>query len=203
MQNWNVYKFTSLPRPIYAFPLPIVLIIFFISGCTLPPERTHDDFIVIQANRNALWLRCQKELKDRGFRLDRVDPRAGIIETYPLISRQWFEFGRQDVADRQSLLESSLHNIRRQVHIELIPEGNDNFRLLCRVNVQRLSKPPTLFSGTVWAENIFSGADGRIHTWSETDSPQDKLQVWINLGNDPALEAQFYKSIQKWQKNTI
>jgi len=203
MQNWKVYSLTVLPNLDYTFFFRLAIALICISGCALPPQSPHNDSIVINADWNALWLRCQLELKDRGFRLDRVDARAGVIETYPLISRQWFEFWHKDVVDRQSLMESSLHSIRRQVHMELKSLGKDKFRLRCRVNVQRLSSPPTLVSGTVWAENVFFDAAGRIPTWSESSSMQDRRQEWINLGNDNMLETQIFNSIQKWQKNTF
>ncbi len=96
----------------------IILALLFLAltvgglGCS-EPIATAPEPLLVQAEVDQIWQLCQTELKTRGFHLNRVDRRSGIIETYPLTSKQWFEFWRQDVVTVYDLAESSLHTIRR------------------------------------------------------------------------------------------
>ena len=165
------------------------------NGCASAPVDLTKETIIIEAEAEILWQSCQSELKNRGFRLDRVDLRSGVIETFPMVSSQWFEFWQRDVVDAASLAESSLQTIRRRVGIKLSPLGGNKYRFSCRVTVQRLSTPPSAVSGSVWAENVFSSTAGRSSVWNDPAGVLEEGWVWVTLENDTALADEIIRSV--------
>ncbi len=165
------------------------------NGCASTPVESAKETIIVEAEAGVLWQSCQSELKNRGFRLDRVDLRSGIIETFPMVSSEWFEFWQRDVVDAASLAESSLQTIRRRVGIRLTPLGGNKYRFNCRVTVQRLSMPPPAISGSVWTENVFSGTAGRSSVWSDPAGVLEGGWVWVTLENDTALADDIIRSV--------
>ena len=161
-------------------------------GCSEVGVLPASEPVVVAGDKDELWRVCQDEVKGRGFRLDMVDLRSGVIATYPLVSSQWFEFWRRDVVSNATRLESSLHTVRRRVHLELKAQDTREYRLVCRVEVERFSSPPRITGGTVRVQKTFSRTSrlGR-----DTDAIEDK-QRWIRLGGDPALEADILNSIK-------
>jgi len=181
------------------FPAWLIFGSFLLVGCASTPVESvkegAGEGIIVEAEAEILWQSCQSELKNRGFRLDRVDLRSGVIETFPMVSSQWFEFWRRDVADAASLAESSLQTIRRRVGIKLTPMGGDKYRFNCRVTVQRLSIPPPAVSGSVWAEHVFSSTAGRSPVWNDPGGILEDGWVWVTLGNDTALADEIIRSV--------
>ena len=154
--------------------------------------------LILSVDPESLWQISQAELKKRGFRLDRVDRRSGIIETFRTTSGQWFEFWRRDTAGPDALAESSLRTIRRSVRLEISSVPLGQYRLRCIVTVEKLSTEPTFISGRVRARTIFSGAAGRVPGLG-TGQKNEQQTSWVPLGRDPALESDILESI----KNTL
>jgi len=176
-------------------PTGLIFGSLLLSGCASAPVESAKDgvgeSIIVEAEAGILWQSCKSELKNRGFRLDRADLRSGVIDTFPMVSRQWFEFWRRDVVDAASLAESSLQTIRRRIGIKLTPLGGNKYCFNCRVTVQRLSMPPSAISGSVWAENVFYSTAGRSPIWNDPDD----TRVWVTLGNDTALADNIVRSV--------
>lgn len=166
------------------------------SGCALRPPAPARNEMVVKADFDELWQLCQSDLKHRGFRLDRVDRRSGLIQTYPMIGSQWFEFWGRDLLTPAAWAEASLHTIRRSIRINLESMQNHQARLVCRVSVEKLSLPPSTVSGSVWAGNIFWDTAGRNPGWNDSVPAGRTGQTWISLGRDPDLEADFYRTIE-------
>ena len=166
------------------------------QGCSEPVSIAPEP-LVVQAEVDQLWQLCQTELKKRGFQLDRVDRRSGVIETYPLTSKQWFEFWCQDVVTAHDLAESSLHTIRRRVYMAVTAAPEDRHRLQCRVAVERLSAPLELTSGQVRVRDIFSQAAGRIPTPQVSEKRKKQPPQWLTIGQDHALENDILQAIQQ------
>lgn len=163
-------------------------------GCSTGKTLVANEPIIIDQWDDNIWPIAQKELKSRGFELDRVDLRSGIIETMPLVSRQWFEFWRRDVVDDKSLAQSSLHTVRRKVDLRLVTGDNDKILIHCSVFVEKLSLGPTKTSGPVRADEIFSSRAYRVE---ESMSSGKRSYQWIPIGNDPYLEKAILESIQE------
>ncbi len=104
----------------------LMLLIWLAPGCNMnEPVPTHGP-VTVTAQPDELWQLCQVQLKSFGFQLDRVDRRDGVIETFPLTSKQWFEFWRKDVVTSDDLLLSSLHTVRRIIN-RALPRPRPSF----------------------------------------------------------------------------
>ena len=83
-------------------------------------------------NFNATWDAAIQVLGKYRFRVDRADRRAGVISTFPLLGRHWFEFWRRDAATRKDVAEGALHTIYRQATVTLtrreVSAGSDKGR---------------------------------------------------------------------------
>ena len=164
------------------------------AGSSMVPPASES--IVVECELPHLWQCSQRELKDRGFRLDRVDLRAGVIQTYPRLSSQWFEVWTRDVASWHDRAEASLHTIRRQTHLKIKPVTQNKYNLTCTVTVQRLSTQSSK-AGSPQAKDISTDTVAESPIWNSTNKNAESEKVWINLGPDPALEIDILQSIKK------
>lgn len=156
---------------------------------------------VISSDPNTLWDVCRQELLARGFAIDRYDRRAELIETYPLVSKQWFEFWRHDVVDPDALAESSLQNIRRKVKLTLNTMAANHIALDCRVDIERLASHPQSSQRLTRARDIFAGIDGSMPTLQSWTDRRQLTQHWIDLGRDTHLEIDILQHIAKAYPN--
>ena len=185
-----------LPSRLISLVLVFLALAVGNQGCSEPIAAAPEP-LLIQAEVDQIWQLCQAELKKRGFTLDRVDRRSGIIQTYPLTSRQWFEFWRQDVVTDRDLAESSLHTVRRSVSIAVSAAPEDRHRLQCRVAVERLSAPLELTSGQVRVRDIFAQSAGRIPTPQVSEKRKKHPPRWLPIGQDHALEKDILQAIHQ------
>jgi len=185
---------TVVHRLILALALPALAV--GNQGCTesvaVPAEP-----LLVRAEPDRLWQLCQRELKQRGFTLDRVDRRSGMIETDPLTSKQWFEFWRRDVVTDRDVAESSLHTVRRKVYLAVSAAPDNQHRLQCRVAVERLSAPPELISGQVRVRDIFGQAAGRIPTPAVSEKRKKQAPQWVPIAQDHALETEILQALRQ------
>jgi len=162
------------------------LSVCLLFGCSGSQSRPITNPLSIDGQLADVWQVSQAELKSRGFELDRVDLRSGVIDTFPLVSKQWFEFWRNDVVDGESLAQASLHTIRRQVHLEFLQDG-DKYSLQCRVRVEKLSGKGTITGSKAQARQLFAAAAHK----KQKDLPQQ----WVAFDDDHALEQHILHSI--------
>lgn len=164
------------------------------GGCASQPTCSVEPGVV-DADREILWQICQTQLKKRGFELDLVDYRHGVIETYPHLSRQWFEFWCQDVVTVSDLLESSLHTMRRTVRLEVNPVLAESHRILCEVSVERFSAENLVSTRAVRAREVFRGSGGRMPTLD--DAGETPMNEWVLIGEDNALADVILRDIER------
>ncbi|MBI5725283.1 MAG: hypothetical protein HZA50_15090 [Planctomycetes bacterium] len=122
-----------------------------------------------ERNYQAVWDAACQVLDDYYFQLDRQDRRAGVITTYPLTGKQWFEFWRKDAVTDDDGLENSLHAIYRVVKIRIAPTRDDETRFLAAVEVQvyRSNRPNPGESGFSEALSMLS-----VSKFSERRQPE-------------------------------
>lgn len=190
--TWRYSKWAGLS----SITLSVLFLAVAGQGCSepvsIPPEP-----LLVQAETDQLWQLCQTELKQRGFQLDRVDRRSGIIETYPLTSKQWFELWRRDIVTDYDAAESSLHTVRRRVYLAVSAAPENRHRLQCRVAVERLSAPPELTSGQVRVRDIFGQAAGRIPTPQVSEKRKKHPPQWVPIAQDHALENDILQALRQ------
>ena len=81
---------------------------------------------------DATWDAAIAALGKYRFRVDRADRRAGVITTFPLVGRHWFEFWRRDATTRTDVAEGALHTIYRGARVTVtrreVSAGSDKWR---------------------------------------------------------------------------
>lgn len=178
------------------------LIFFMIAGCQLAsPVLALQRPLTLSDDPNSLWKISKRELINRGFKIDRFDRRSEVIETYPLTSKQWFEFWRHDVVDDDSLAEASLQTIRRRVKLSLASTPSGQTQLDCQVTVQRLASHPDIDRRISRAKDIFASSKGRMPTLQSWADRKKYPQEWIPLGRDESLETEILRHIEKISQN--
>ncbi|MCF7957421.1 MAG: hypothetical protein K9M57_03110 [Phycisphaerae bacterium] len=184
-------------RPAPVLPGRLVLItlglaMFFQAGCTQPQRQAESKPVRVHSDMVTLWPLCQEAIKERGFQIYYRNFNQGILETYPLISKQWFEPWHSDVVDGRSLLESSMHTLQRQVTLEIIRVDDQQHELKCRVDVERISLTEDFTSNLVRARDMLSNSNMQLI--KDPDDLSD-IKQWVPLGNDAALEEAILRSI--------
>ena len=147
-----------------------------------------------------LWKACDKAARHFGFVLDRLDRRMGVITTQPLISKQFFELWRPDVATADDLERSSLATYRRTLRFQIQKlDGGRGFRATPSVLIERQAVAERPIVASIYLRQAFR-ADHRHHPSGTPESDQGILlpqQYWYPTGRDTALEKQVAENVQK------
>ena len=169
----------------------LVLLGSSIAGCS---EARRTEYISTRqlaipdgaAAEDQLWNAIQDTLRRHHLRLDRVDRRAGVVTTTPMMSQHFFELWRRDVATRQDFWEATLNPIRRRVEVSIArSENHKPDQLAVVVNKERLSSPDRQFNSTGAVYQYFGDS-----LPSTTGLPRvtPEHDHWLDLGRDAAME---------------
>ena len=193
-----------LPRKGSVIPVSVLtaclLAVGMLCGCqTGNPEviTGPDETVSVSCDADGVWQLCLSELTRRGFRVDRADRRTGLIQSYPRLSSQWFEFWGGDVVTPADAAEASLHTVRRRVRFEIEQLSDRDCRLTCDVDVERLSVGPRRVSGAVRACDVLNNAAGRSLADPLASRGQTHKGRWVLLGQDRTLAAHILATISK------
>ena len=185
-------------RPTSAFlAVPITSLILATAGChrayspVVPLDASPTVKTVTEANPDCVWESIQETLRQRGFRLDRVDREAGVITTMPETSQHFFEFWRRDVDTRPDFWEASFNTMRRWVQVTMTPSGT-GADVTVIVHKERLSSLDRQFNSTGAAYKYF-GAELPATTGQERVTPENDR--WVNRGRDLAMEQLYLAEI--------
>ncbi len=146
-----------------------------------------------QQNFQQLWQASRKVLIGYHFHIDRQDPRAGVMTTWPMTGKQIFELWRKDAARASDSGESTLQTIYRaaKVNIRKKTEGQ-GYEPIVEVFVSRSDKPIDSIASTSDAYDMFTKRSKR----RKLTGAQEASQL-VDLGNDRALEAKLTADILK------
>ena len=142
--------------------LPLILLTLLLPGCinkTANPSATQPVTVgdpatatpeywleqpatdtVTARDFTTLFDAAEQVAHNHHFRIDHRDYRSGRLTTHPLVSKQWFEPWRRDVATGGDVLEASLGPIRRKIHFEFTPNPDGTFTAAPKVLVERYSR---------------------------------------------------------------
>jgi hypothetical protein len=170
------------------------------AGCQRPtrPESPTASTIA-DDDVQPLWDTALAVLIKHDFRPDRQDRTAGIITTHPTTSQQWHEPWRQDVADKYSLAEASLHTIQRQATVRFTRNAQaqrpaaENWTIEVQVDVYRLSVPEYQITSSSSAIRSFN-ADLPTVT-GEKVADARAARRWVPLGRDGEMEERLLSRI--------
>ena len=128
------------------------------------------------------------------FTIDKADAQSGLIRTRPLPGAQFFEFWRSDNIGADNTLAANLHTIRRTVTLD-ISQQDEQLRIGCNVQAERLSLPERKVSSTTRVYGMFSQSSLSLQRL-ELNPEQKQQMAWIDLGRDSRLEAEILKRIE-------
>ena len=147
-----------MPRTLLA----VLLVSALLGGCvTSSPLPVTGD-----REFDAVWDAARDVLSENQFRLDRLDPRAGVITTYPMVGRHWFEFWRQDAPTPRLVAMNALHNIWQTVTVTVCKADStdaneagrlDKYALSVCVEMTRSTRPTYQVTSTADAFQMFLG----------------------------------------------
>ena len=149
----------------------------------------YDDF-------QELWTAARNAAQGASFTIDRVDYRGGVMTTFPIASKQFFEFWRHDVAAPDDLTESSLATVRRTVRFEFAQLDDGTYELVPKVLVERWTSTERRITSVYQYREVFSieRAEGsRLRDDLGYDLP---TEYWYAIGRDADLERALARSVQ-------
>ncbi|MDI6449200.1 hypothetical protein [Anaerobaca lacustris] len=134
-------------------------------------------------------------LRQMHFNIDKADPDAGVVRTFPLTAGQFFEFWRSDNVDAASAMEANLQTLRRSVQVDFL-QTDGQVRIQCAIRVQRLSLPQNEVASVSQAYRIHSQSRPTTQHIDLHPSQREAMH-WIELGDDPKLAAEILRRIAR------
>jgi hypothetical protein len=204
--------------------IPIWLALLGIAGCAgssdeLPPT-THPSATAVPADHataaywynepavasvtspdfKKLWDACALTLRDDQFEIDREDYRLGFLTTWPMISKQAFEFWRSDTGSVDEMMLSTLQTVRRTVRIEVARAPDGSFIARPKVLVEQFSHPERRLSNpSQYGEAFTPLAEPPMRVTEEGATIPNRY--WYALGRDEAMERELARSVREKIEN--
>ena len=145
---------------------------------------------------NRVFTVSQDVLRGYLFEIDRVDRRAGLIQTFPMTGKSWFEFHRKDAATVRDVIESTLQTIYRQAIVEIVATGSDQWGVNVRVAVSRSDRRRLQLTNTSQAINLFQLQRGH-RRYEEALGLAGVDRSPVELPDDGILAAKIQAEIDK------
>ncbi len=147
-----------------------------------------------------LWNACEESARHYGFVLDRQDYRGGVLTTDPLISKQFFEFWRNDVQTAEDLADSSINTYRRTLRFVITKQPSGEYVAAPFVLIERFAQAEHPVSSQVYLRNAFRTQGGtRPAGTPEADrGVYLPTRYWYATGRDQVLEKDVAKQVRKW-----
>lgn len=156
---------------------------------------THDDF-------DELWNAAVDAARWRGYRPERIEYRSGMLQTYPVVSKQIFEFWRRDVSSLDGMTEATLSTMRRIVRFEIAKRDDGTFECVPKVVVQRYSSLEHRITSITRYRETFSIASAVGN--KERDRGVDLVDTyWYAVGRDADLEKDLAIAIESRVKQAV
>lgn len=193
----------------------ISLVCFMLAGCAsgtaqsrsaLPPESASPDYwvnrpavaTIVHYDFDALWEACRRAVRSRSFAVDRVDLRGGVMTTYPQVSKQLFEFWRNDVGSLPAAMESTLGTVRRYVRVEVSRHADGTYEATPKVVVERYAQSERRVTSVARYSEVFA-----LDPAEQGTRERDRLGAdlppayWYALGRDELLERQIADDVRR------
>ncbi len=171
--------------------LILSLNILVLAGCNGSARQTPQP-LQTDVDIDTLWQISLAELRGRGFDIYFADSYNKTIRTYPLVSKQWFEFWSNDVKGAYWLLHSSLNSTRRIIILEI--NQAEPLEINCEVIVQQLSYDDGRASSQYRIR--------RLADMNERELGNSGNYQWYDIGQDQHLARAILKSIDKKLKKS-
>jgi hypothetical protein len=173
------------------------IVVALLTGCTATPPESPKEIAATQpsnvsvsdADFEKLWHAADIASRDLLFMPARQDRRAGLYETEPVTSGQWFEPWRRDAITPSQRTQSSLASIRRTIKVKFEKAADGTFVAKPTVLVERYALAERRITSAAGYRTVFRDKNtnyGTIETDAGLELPPS---YWFSIGNDPVLEA--------------
>jgi len=174
-------------------------------GCQVFPQRVPAIQSTSDPNFEATWDAAIRTLGRYRFNIDRADRREGVITTFPMVGRHWFEFWRRDAATARDVAEASLHQIYRQATVTIRRTGaagpasatapaTSDYHATVEVHCYRSDRPKFHVTNTSEAYEMF--IDPNPERGTERAELGSEVRAWmVALGRDQNLEKTIERKI--------
>ena len=198
----------------------LLLSVLLVAGCShvdqSPALTQTDPKLVTQAhwinqpaaasvghdNYDELWQAAVGAARFRGYRPDRIDYRNGMFQTYPVVSKQIFEFWRRDVASWPDLNESTLATVRRIVRFEIGKRDDGTFECVPKVIVERYSSAERRITTITRYRETFSIATAQCNR--ERDRGVELADTyWYAIARDETMEKQLADAVKSRVRDAV
>ena len=164
-----------------------------LAGCARAPEARFPNPMALPSSDIATVEKvAERVLLEMNFEVVYPQSKPGRIDTENLTGANWFEFWRDDSVGNFQRVESSLHTIRRKVHVQATPAPTG-----CQVEVkvvkERLSAPGTSPSGISQTYDLYNP---RKTSLARQDEFKETQYTWLPMDRDDALEQVILERIQ-------
>lgn len=168
----------------------------------IDPEKAKPDYwlnqpavaSVTSADFDKLFDASERSARKHYFTIDQADRRSGLIVSKPEITKQFFEFWRNDSGTARGTVDSSLATHRRTVRYEFTRNPDGTYTVAPKVLVERYTTDGRRVTVPAMAMNGFippadeSDPSYRHYPWNPT--------YWYATGRDTELEKQLASSIE-------
>ena len=172
----------------------------------LPPQSASPEYWMRQpavarvsgADFDQLWNACRRAVQSRSFMIDRVDLRGGVMTTFPQVSKQIFEFWRNDAGTLPAVMESTLGTVRRSVRVEVVRHDDGTYEASPKVVVERYAQSERRVTSVARYTEVLG-----VDPLQEGSRARDRLGAdlpaayWYALGRDEPLERQIVEDIRR------
>jgi hypothetical protein len=180
------------------YTICLLLVTPCLTGCAdrdEPISWPRQDMTPAERNFEANWIATQQTLRNYGFKIARMDRRARLIVTEPLLGQHAVEFWRKDAASMRDVAESSIQSIYRTAQVEFRPVAHfpNEFEPVAVVRVARSDKPDHYVRTTNDAYAMFRDP---IDKWASSRPAPPKSDALDKLPNDNGLADDIALSIR-------
>ena len=195
-----------------AVPL-LMLVAGLLAGCAsrdaarreLPPESAAPEYWLRRpavahasdGNFDRLWNACRRAVQSRSFVVDRVDLRGGVMTTFPQVSKQIFEFWRNDAGSFPAVMESTIGTVRRYVRVEIVRRDDGTYEATPKVVVERYAQSERRVTSVARYTEVFAWDPSQ-----QGSRERDRLGAdlppayWYAIGRDEPLERQIAADVR-------
>ena len=143
-----------------------------------------------------LWTACTQTLLYDQFEIDERNERLGILTTFPMVSKQFFEPWRSDAGTWDAILLDSLQTVRRTVRFDIARRPDGTYIASPKVLVEQSSHPERRITAQAQFTQAFVDiAEPPNRTTDEGVVVPNRY--WYALGRDNAMEEQLAHAVQQ------
>jgi hypothetical protein len=151
---------------------------------------------VTSSDFQKLWDACATTLINDQFEIDRRDYRLGVLTTWPMISKQFFEFWRSDAGTPREVIWDSLQTIRRTVRFEFSRQPDGSYTAHPKVLIETSAHPERRITAQAQYSQAFA-AVGETPTITNEEGVTIPTRYWYSLGRDEAMEKELANSVRE------